>query len=877
MGRGLIKMRGQRSLIPVEKRILLHLLNYHRFKEKVGAPFESTLLGIAQSVGTGKGYISISLNKLVSKDYVQEYNGRVNGRKKIQKFFLLTQKGREYTKKLKKELAILPIILKWQDGKLKSMPLEEIRIYLEKHEICSDLTEIEIYKLISRNGILDIEQLKYVKKMQFIDFSTEAPEITHFFGRKRENALLKKYVKDEEGYNIIYIHGIAGIGKTTLTAKLIGKYRGSKHLFWHNFQKLDSTRGILFNISVFLDKIGYDQLNIYLRTHTSYDYFEVSKILGKSIGKIDAVFVFDDFHKSNDKLRDFFVYFLKMLSSSSKTKMIILSRELVPFYDRRDVIGRKIVAELELEGLDFESSKKILKEKGIDKKRYEEIYGFTAGNPLFLEFIESGDNLDKYMHDELFFRLAKEERRILGIFSIYRFPVTEEVLSAFDDFEFEVLYTLTRKSIVKKDARNRYFIHDIIKKFFNGKLSPAKRKKYHLTAARWFEKRNDPMDKLESIYHYQKIQDYKKASHLAIHNSESILNGGYASQFLFTLESLDEKNLASNIWTEILILKGRANNMCGELKKALLCFTQSAKIAATIPDNKLEGEAVCESGHILEEQNELEKALACFKKCLDFSQEVDYPLGIGLSYRGIGRIRWRKSEHEEAISYFEKCIEISKKSNNNNLMISTYIDLGNVYDEILKSDKAIECYKRSLNILKKSKNVYETTRAYGNLAVTYRHLKNFEKAIEYHEKQLELTHELRDPKVKGYGYAGIGYCFAKIDEYEKAGEYAKKAEDIALKIGSENILFDVNKTFALICIHKKKSREAIKFLQKNIEIVEKLNSFYSLSESHIELGKLYNDIDQPDIAKKHFTIAAEINNKLGIEKTEALKEQLFED
>ena len=401
--------------------------------------------------------------------------------------------------------------MKHPDSTSRMIKLKDIIPYLGKEGICSGITDLDIYTYTSKDSTLDIEHLEKIGKTQFVDFSASAPRIVRFFGRKRELATLKKWVEDEECHNIIFIHGMPGIGKTTLAAKLIEGYRGSKHLFWHDFPDLGTLRGVLLRLAEFLSDLGHDHLEHYLRTRKSLDYDEVSKILRKSTGAIDAVLIFDDFHKTNEQIRAFFVCFLRILSSSSKTKMLILSRETVSFYDERDVLEKKIVAEMELEGLNFESSKRLLKGKGIDKRRLKEIYGLTAGNPFFLETFELKDHLEKYMHDELFSRLGEDERRILGLLSIYRFSVPEDPLAMGDDFDFESLYTLTQKSIVKRDAHDRYFVHDIIKRFFYKRLSASKRREHHLVAARWYENKDEPTDLIEGIYHYKQGGEYKKA------------------------------------------------------------------------------------------------------------------------------------------------------------------------------------------------------------------------------------------------------------------------------------------------------------------------------------------------------------------------------
>jgi len=547
-----------------------------------------TQTGIAQAVDTDQSYTSYSIKKSLEKGLVKECIGRTKSGKRKQKYFLLTYNGIEHTQELKKNLSNLTIRLKHSPGALRIMRIRNIIPYLERKKICPDITEVDLYNNISKSGTVDIEALRNIKKAQFYDFSVDAPIITHFFGRKRELALLEKWVEDREGHNIIFIHGMPGIGKTTLAAKLIEKYRESKHLYWHSFHELDTLRGVLLKLNGFLSKLGYDQLEMHLRMRKNLDYYKVSKILEKSIGTIDAILIFDNFQKSNDKIRAFFIYIYRMLLSSSKTKMLILSREIVTFFDGSDVILGKAITELELKGLDFENSKKILKEKGFDRKKFEDIYKQTDGNPLLLEILGGSKNLlDKFIHDELFSKLNDDEKKILSVISVYRIPVPEDCLAMNDDVDFETLFMLIQKSLVKQVAKKRYFLHDLVKKFFYKWLSSSERKKHHLFAARWYENRDEYIDIIEAIYHYQEAGEYKKASQIAIDISPDIFDGGYIAEFQVILERFDEENLETNDWADILILKGKTYYICGEWKKALLYLTQSADVAYIIGDKKL--------------------------------------------------------------------------------------------------------------------------------------------------------------------------------------------------------------------------------------------------------------------------------------------------
>ena len=71
------------SLISVEKRILLHLLNHYSPKHRYKAPIDLTQIGIAHAVGTSQSHISDSIRKLVDKGLVHERIWRVMlGKKK---------------------------------------------------------------------------------------------------------------------------------------------------------------------------------------------------------------------------------------------------------------------------------------------------------------------------------------------------------------------------------------------------------------------------------------------------------------------------------------------------------------------------------------------------------------------------------------------------------------------------------------------------------------------------------------------------------------------------------------------------------------------------------------------------------------------------
>ncbi|UCE36013.1 MAG: hypothetical protein JSW00_10665 [Thermoplasmata archaeon] len=540
-------MSNHDNLVQIEDRILIHLLDSEGYKRMYEVPVELTSKGIARSVGTNRCYISTLIKKMASQGFVQVYMGRVKNGKKNQNYFLLTYKGKNYTKKLKKRLSNLPITIILSNNKIKMLKFKDIIPFLRKEKICADITIINLCKLISKNGVIDIKNVENFKNKKFIDFSAEAPNVGDIYGREKELIQLKNWIEDKKRYNILYIHGIAGIGKTTLAVKLLDSYRGIKHLFWYNFHPLDSTRGMLSKLARFLSKLGHDNLEKYLRTRIHLDYSEISTILKTDLSEINAILFFDNFHKSSNEIKGFLFYILRILAFSSETKIVILSRENVQIQEKKDEIIKKLMANLELEGLDFESSKKLLKDMNYDNKNFNDIYKLTGGNPQFLRIIALNENIEDYIYGELCLDLDDDEKKILQIISIYRLPISWDCINMHDNIDFEKLYTLTEKLLLKKDTHNRYFEHNIVKRFFYDRLCSSKQREYHLIAAKWYENRNEAIDFIESIYHYLKAGDHEMSSKLVIKHSDSILNCRYTNEYLDILEKINESNLENYI------------------------------------------------------------------------------------------------------------------------------------------------------------------------------------------------------------------------------------------------------------------------------------------------------------------------------------------
>jgi DNA-binding MarR family transcriptional regulator len=215
-------MSASLNLIPVEKRILLHLLPYNTQKYDYEIPYELTQKGIAVTVGACIAWVSIPIRKYVNEGIIYECKGRVNPNNRKQKYYFLTDEGKKYTQKIKSDLLKIQITIEESGNRITTKPLGEIANYFNGQKIYPNITESDIYSSISKDCIIDINCLHLDEKKKFIDFSSDAPKIQIFYGRKKELSILENWIDDKKESSFFYIYGMVGIGKTTLAVKFIG-------------------------------------------------------------------------------------------------------------------------------------------------------------------------------------------------------------------------------------------------------------------------------------------------------------------------------------------------------------------------------------------------------------------------------------------------------------------------------------------------------------------------------------------------------------------------------------------------------------------------------------------------------------------------------
>lgn len=397
---------GNQIKLTVNERILLHLRRYYTPKNEVEAPQAVTQKGIADAIDIRVTHVPRSVKKLDEDGLIYESVMHIEGLDKRRKAYYLTEKGMYHANEIKRNLEERMVPFRNQDGKVKDIKITEIEgITGIKLDI------LELVRLLDREGILNQKsmelsaestKLEAQKETMIFNFPHKVPITKNFVGRKPEIESFRKWIKDGKVV-LVSVYGEAGIGKTSLVAKVISSFKDKLSIFWYAFSKGEGFEDMIEHLSEFSARLNRAELRNILRAKEK----GLGEILKATIALsgTNAVLVFDVFDDADIQSKRFFNLLSREINELDELKIIIIHRAPTTHYIKEAMDSDQFRG-MELTGLDRKSCKAILGFKKLQKDEFERIFKLTEGNPLALKLIKSEDvgelkKSGKYTPDEL--------------------------------------------------------------------------------------------------------------------------------------------------------------------------------------------------------------------------------------------------------------------------------------------------------------------------------------------------------------------------------------------------------------------------------------------------------------------------------------------
>ncbi|MDD1772085.1 MAG: tetratricopeptide repeat protein [Methanomassiliicoccales archaeon] len=797
-----MSLRTGRSLLTMKERVFLHLLLQQRFAMDSDSPKSVTQDGIAQAVDVGRNNVAKVLAEMSKEGSLDIFSRHVKGLPSVRKVYFLTLKGIEEAKDIKLDIESTMVDVIDLNGDVHQDEIGRLGNYLPKRY---DLLELVIG--ISEGSIdcRNFHENKMREERRYVDFTDKKPAVRTFFGRDKEITSLVGLL-DSPSKRMIIINGIPGIGKTTLLAKYAQQVRDRTNVFWYKVHEWANLKALLRPMAEFLSQTGRKNLEWYLNQTEAPLVSEVAHILEADLREVSALLIFDDVHKADPTVLEFLGALLSTLEGLESVRAVCTARELPSFYSR-SVVFNGLVEEINLEGLDIESSNQMMRSRGLTNGDFKEIYRVTNGHPLFLELIDDpklalGKNIRIFIEQEVFSRLGVGERKIMSIAAVFRYPVLmdaffimeEEIQMAagLDKVEmegadyavsYEIVDSLLSKSIIYESVGRAIGMHDLLREFSLSRMTPRQRRVYHKAAARYYLQDSSAPARVEGLYHSLMAGDVQTAISIAVGDGRSIINKGYATQFAPLLDHLARDMGASNRkdLIDIGLLRGEVLYLQGEWDMALDVLR-----SLLLSPGDLDVRMLCEVNRMIGvihlNRAEYDKATYHLVTGYDLALSTgDLPTQADISY-DIGGLMERQGRNAESIEQFQKAKKIALALGDDLALGKALYGLGRVHTIMSEHEDAILCKKEALAILERRGDTIMMAKVCTSIGKDLYYIGQKRESMEFMERATELANAIGDLNTVGYALNNLAGCKMDLGELHAAEEILQRCTTIAQKL-----------------------------------------------------------------------------------------------
>ncbi|AHF80947.1 NB-ARC domain-containing protein [Thermococcus paralvinellae] len=651
-------------------------------------------------------------------------------------------------------------------GKWTRVRGKNIRVYsLKVREVKISFEPGEVIIKTSENKSYEVSLLE-----------SKIPNVEKFFGRKTEVETLLSSEK-----SVIVIYGIAGIGKTTLAAKVFGD------AFWYQMSEIDSFDYFVWQIGLFLNTLDYSLLLEYLRSGGKEER-DIFELMLEGVENTKAKIVVDDVYKCSDEK------ILKLLSFLAlrirKGRLVLISRE------RLHLGASENILYFHLKGLGLKDAYTLLRAKGLnlDVSDFVEIYNLKKGHPLALTLFGEAykenkrikaDNVFDFLFSEVYQQLNSDEKLMLQIISLFDEPLEYEAIKALygKKNSFVVLYSLLNKGIIEKRGEV-YFLHDLLKGFAR-ELREIDEKEYYLEYLDYLLKRNTAKNFLTAFRYAVKLGDEKRIkdlTELRVRKFKRVVQD-FPDAYMKILFQIKDNPYAKKELGNIYFQKG--------------FFEKALKLWLEIEDD-IDGihraDVISSLADVYMELNDFKKAEKYLKELESIVKGIDDAEIELWYYVQLTKFYFYMEKLEDAFKSAFKELEIIRKMElYPELEAVVLLHIGDIYTEMEKLEDGLKYYLQALEVARAYNLLFLEHMSYMELIKAYFLLKDYERAVEYGKKAVDYFIRVRNYRraADTLSYRCLAYiALGKLDDAEKdAEEMIRIAQSTNYPLGWAGYIF----------------------------------------------------------------------------------------
>ena len=713
---------------------------------------------------------------------------------------------------------------------------DELATSLEGDEMWSDRSE-KIAEFLQRRREEPKEALREEQPIvPATSHFTFIPNHDNFLDRQSELEQLRAWL-EEEAPKIGVLVGIGGQGKTYLAAKFAEECQQNGWQVRWAEQPL-TTDEFLLSIAYEMQQRNdpYAPIVSDPKQPTQVRWNNAVRFLESQPER--WLIVLNDFQKATDPKWDEILQFFDRFCR--RTKVLVTTRkELGALRGTKIPTGAQQI--IDVPKLPKEVAQDYLRAVGlsVDEATAVRIWEKCEGNPEAMKLFAQAarrrsiervlalplpawhEDAARWM-DELLADLSEPAKEVAKRLSIFDEPVEEDLLLAIGATE-EGLWELQDFRLVDRTVDDRWREHDLLREYWQTKLSDHERRELHRKAGEWLRQQ------AENLRAAQSERD-PEAWSLELQKTWA----SYLRRAFWHFASAGEALLALQTASPIT----RFLDRWGEWDELLRLCQKSLQLAKESGDEK----AVAEWTHWLairlHDRGDYEEAERLYRESLEIEERLGDLAGKAAMLHNLGVLAHYRGDYKEAEKLYRESLEIKERLGNLKGKAATLHQLGLLAHDRGDYEKAERLYWESLEICERLGNLAgkaATLHALGKLA---HDRSDYEKAERLYWESLEIEERLGNLKGKAATLHALGRLAHDRGDYEGAERLYRESLEICERLGDLAGKAATLRELGLLAHHRGDYKESERLYRESLEISERLGNLEGKAVTLHALGKL---------------------------------------
>lgn len=267
-----------------------------------------------------------------------------------------------------------------------------------------------------------------------------------------------------------------------------------------------------------------------------------------------------------------------------------------------------------------------------------------------------------------------------------------------------------------------------------------------------------------------------------------------------------------------------------------------------LENKRLESLFANQLGGLWWEEGEVDQALEYYLRALDLDREAGDQHGEAVMLSNIGLVWAERGDTQRALHYYETSMKLREGIKDYAGAAVTLNNMGSLRNTTGDLHGALEYFHHALRILEIYENPVNKASTLENIAISWKALGNYQKAFEYLGPALELRRAIGDPGSEATTLAILGSIWSALGDYAKAVEYTEQALPLQRSAGDRRGEANTLTNLGALCYRTGDLEKALGYLEQALPLHRRMGNRDGESSALNALSGIYNQRDDVERA-----------------------------